>query len=58
MSRPPEEIIKPIIPKKIIIISYALIYATSLPMYSGYPVSINLGGCHPVMGTFFLKILP
>ena len=38
--------------RKIIMISYAVISHTSLPMYSGEPVSIGSGGYHPVMGTF------
>ena len=41
MSRPPKEISKPIIPRKIIMISYAVICTTSLPMYSGKPVFIG-----------------
>ena len=32
--KPPKEISKAKIPRKTIIISYAVIYATSLPMYS------------------------
>ena len=39
-------------PMKIERISKAVIHVTSLPMYSGKPVHINLGGYHPVMGTF------
>ena len=39
MMKPPKEISKAKIPRKTIIISYAVIYATSLPMYSGEPVS-------------------
>ena len=54
---PPKEINKANIPRKIIIISYGVICATSLPMYSGYPVFIGLGGYHPVIGTFLFKIL-
>ena len=38
MMKPPKEISKAKIPRKTIIISYAVIYATSLPMYSGKPV--------------------
>ena len=57
MMKPPKEISKAKIPRKTIIISYAVIYATSLPMYSGKPVFINSGGYHPVMGTFQFKIL-
>ena len=34
MMKPPKEISKAKIPRKTIIISYAVIYATSLPMYS------------------------
>lgn len=55
MSKLPKEISEPIIPRKIIMISYAVMCATSLPMYSGYPVFIGSGGYHPVMGTFLLK---
>ena len=52
MMKPPKEISKAKIPRKTIIISYAVIYATSLPMYS-----LARGGYHPVMGTFQFKIL-
>ena len=48
--RLPKEISKPIIPINIKMISAAVILRTSLPMYSGKPVT-GSGGCHPVMGT-------
>ena len=38
-------------------ISNAVIYATSLPMYFGYADIINTGGYHPVMGTFHFNIV-
>ena len=56
MIKPPKEISKANIPKKIIMISYAVIYVTSLPMYSGKPV-IGSGGYHPCHG-FHEWILP
>ena len=40
MMKPPKEINKAKIPRKTIIISYAVIYATSLPMYSENSVSL------------------
>lgn len=52
MINPPKEISNANIPKKIIMTSYAVMCATSLPMYSGIPVVIGSGGYHPVMGTF------
>ena len=53
---PPKEISKANIHKKIIMISYAVVCATSLPMYSGYPVFIGSGGYHPVMCTFLKRL--
>mgnify|MGYP006878618334 CR=1 FL=1 len=54
--KPPKDISKANIPRKIIIISYAVMCVTSLPMYSGCPVFIGLGGYHPVMGAFLLRL--
>ena len=51
MMKPPKEISKAKIPRKTIIISYAVIYATSLPMYSGKPV-IGVGRLPPCHGYF------
>ena len=51
MMKPPKEISKAKIPRKTIIISYAVIYATSLPMYSGKPV-ICVGRLPPCHGYF------
>ena len=48
--------IKEAVPRIVETISYAVIGTPSLPMYSGNPV-ISSGGSHPVMGTFFKRIL-
>ena len=49
MTKLPRAISKPIIPINIMMISVAVIGATSLPMYSGKPV-ISSGGYHPCHG--------
>ena len=55
MIKPLEEINKLIISRKTIMVSYVVIGATSLPMYSGKPV-IGSGDCHPCRG-FHIFIL-
>ena len=49
MIKPLEEINKLIISRKTMMVSYVVIGATSLPMYSGKPV-IGSGDCHPCRG--------
>ena len=56
ITKLPKVISKPITPMNIIMISAAVIGATSLPMYSGKPV-IGSGGYHPCHG-FHEWILP
>ena len=53
----PKEISKAKIPMKIEIISYAVMGATSFPMYSDEPVLLSLGGATPVVSAFLLSIL-
>ena len=57
INKLPKDISKAIIPIKTDMISNAVIYATSLPMYFGYTDIINTGGYHPVMGTFCADIV-
>ena len=57
INKLPKDISNAIIPIKTEMISNAVIYATSLPMYFGYADIINTGGYHPVMGTFRADIV-
>ena len=52
INKLPKDISRANTPIKTEMISNAVIYATSLPMYFGYADIINTGGYHPVMGTF------
>ena len=57
INKLPKDISKAKTPIKTEMISNAVIYATSLPMYFGYADIINAGGYHPVMGTFRSNIV-
>ena len=57
INKLPKDISNANTPIKTEMISNAVIYATSLPMYFGYADIINSGGYHPVMGTFRADIV-
>ena len=53
----PKDMSRASIPMKIEIISYAVMGATSFPMYSGEPFLLSLGGSTPVVSAFLMFIL-
>jgi len=57
INKLPKDISRANTPIKTEMISNAVIYATSLPMYFGYADIINTGGYHPVMDTFHFNIV-
>ena len=57
INKLPKDISKANTPIKTEMISNAVIYATSFPMYFRFTDFISSGGYRPVMGTFHLNIV-